>query len=98
MKLWYNDVRMKPKGVILMSEQQKLLLADVEDLSEETIKQIREYIAELKLNSVINNAPEELIPKDEKELEKMLEEADEEIEKGNVVSFDEVKAELDKAL
>ncbi len=98
MKLWYNDVRMKPKGVIIMSEQQKLLLADTEDLSEEMIKQIRNYVAELKLLSAINNVPEELIPKDEEDLEKMLEEADEDIEKGNVVSFEEVKAELNKAL
>jgi hypothetical protein len=89
---------MKPKGVIIMSEQQKLLLADTEDLSEEMIKQIRNYVAELKLLSAINNVPEELIPKDEEDLEKMLEEADEDIEKGNVVSFEEVKAELNKAL
>ena len=98
MKIWYNNVKMEPKGGIIVSEQQKLLLADTENLSEEMIKQIRNYVAELKLNAVINDAPEELKPKDEEDLERMLEEADEDIEKGNVVSIEEVKAELNKAL
>jgi hypothetical protein len=98
MKICYNDTRKGPKGVIFVNEQQKLLMAETNGLSDEMIKKIRAYVAELKHNSAINSAPKELMPKDEKELEKMLEEADEDIKNGNVSSIEEVKAELDQAL
>ena len=42
MKLWYNDVRMKPKGVILMSEEKKQLIATINLSIYKDIKRWRE--------------------------------------------------------
>ena len=98
MKVWYNNLKLNPKGVILVNEQQKLLIAETNGLSEEKIKKIREYVAELKKSSVINSAPKELTPEDEEELERLLEEADDDIENGRIASIEEVKAELSQVL
>jgi hypothetical protein len=46
----------------------------------------------------MNKVPNELIPKNIEDLERMLQEADKDIENGNTVSFDEVKAELDELI
>ncbi len=77
-----------------MSEQQRLLIEDTKNLSDEMIKQIRKYIAELKFNSVINNAPKELIPENEDELMKMIEEGYENME--DAISLDEVVTKIDE--
>ena len=81
-----------------MSEQQKRVYEAIIDLPEDVCNRILEYIDEIKFNMVINNAPEELIPKNEEDLQKMLEEADKDIEAGDVCSFDEVVTEINKML
>ncbi len=81
-----------------MSEQQKRVYEAIIDLPEEACNQILEYIDEIKFNMVINNAPEELIPKSEEDLKKMLEEADKDIEAGEVYSLEEVVTEINKML
>ena len=81
-----------------MSEQQKRVYEAIIDLPEEVCNRILEYIDEIKFNMVINNAPEELIPKNEEDLQRMLEEADNDIEAGDVYSFDEVVTEINKML
>ena len=81
-----------------MSEQQKRVYEAIIDLPEEVCNRILEYIDEIKFNMVINNAPEELIPKNEEDLQRMLEEADKDIEAGDVYSFDEVVTEINKML
>ncbi len=81
-----------------MSEQQKRVYEAIIDLPEEVCNRILEYIDEIKFNMMIHNAPEELIPKNEEDLQKMLEEADKDIEAGEVYSFDEVVTEINKML
>ena len=79
-----------------MSEQQKRVYEAIIDLPEEICNRILEYIDEIKFNMIINNAPEELIPKNEEDLQKMLDEADKDIEAGDVYSFDEVSTEINE--
>lgn len=81
-----------------MSEQQKRVYEAIIDLPEEVCNRILEYIDEIKFNMIINNAPEELIPKNEEDLQRMLDEADKDIEAGDVYSFDEVATEINKML
>lgn len=81
-----------------MSEQQKRVYEAIIDLPEEVCNQILEYIDEIKFNMIINNAPEELTPKNEDELQRMIEEADKNIEAGEIYSFDEVTAEINEML
>lgn len=81
-----------------MSEQQKRVYEAIIDLPEEVCNRILEYIDEIKFNMVINNAPKELIPKGEEDLQRMLEEADKDIETGDVYSFDEVVDAISKML
>ncbi len=81
-----------------MSEQQKRVYEAIIDLPDEVCNRILEYIDEIKFNMIINNAPEELIPKNEEDLQKMLEEADKNIEAGDIYSFDEVVTEINRML
>ncbi len=75
-----------------MSEQQKLLITEINGLPDELIKQIRKYVEELKTNSVINNAPKELIAKNEDELINMLDEGYENME--NAISLNKAVDEI----
>ena len=77
-----------------MSEQQKLLIEDTMNLPDELIKKIREYIAELKFDSAVNGAPSELIPENEEQLMKMIDEGYENME--NAIEFDEVVSRIDQ--
>lgn len=81
-----------------MSEQQKRIYEAIIDLPEEVCNRILEYIDEIKLNMIINDAPKELMPKNEKDLLIMLNEADKDIEAGDVYSFEDVIAEINKML
>lgn len=81
-----------------MSEQQKRVYDAIIDLPEEVCNRILEYIEAIKFNMLINNAPKELIPQNEEELNIMLEEADKDIENGDVYLFDDIIAEIDNML
>ena len=81
-----------------MSEQQRRVYEAIIGLPEDVCNRILEYIDEIRFNMVINNAPEELIPKNEEDLQRMLEEADKDVEAGDVYSLDEVVADINKLL
>ena len=89
MKLWYNDVRMKPKGVILMSEEKKQLIATINEMPEEWTIKILAYIKTLK-DEENKDMPERLVIKDKEDLERKLDDGIKDIESGKVYSFDEV--------
>lgn len=79
-----------------MSVEKQELLKSIETLPEELILQALDYIEYLKFNSVINNAPQDLIIKDKEDLKNKLEEGLKDIENGNVCSLDEVFEEVQK--
>lgn len=89
MKLWYNGVRMKPKGVILMSEEKKQLIATINEMPEEWTIKILAYIKKLK-DEDDKDMPERLVIKDKEDLERKLDDGIKDIESGKVYSFDEV--------
>ena len=81
-----------------MSIEKQELLKSIETLPEELIVQLLDYMEYLKFTSVINNAPKDLIIKDEKDLREKLEEGLQNIESGNVCSLDEAFEEIEKSL
>ena len=81
-----------------MSIERQELLKSIETLPEELIVQLLDYMEYLKFTSVINNAPKDLIIKDEKDLREKLEEGLQDIEDGNVCSLDEAFEEIEKSL
>ncbi len=81
-----------------MSIEKQELLKSIETLPEELIVQLLDYMEYLKFTSVINNAPKDLIIKDEKDLIEKLEEGLQDIEDGNVCSLDEAFEEIEKSL
>ena len=74
-----------------MSIEKQELLKSIETLPEELIVQLLDYMEYLKFTSVINNAPKDLIIKDEKDLR-------EKFEDGNVCTLDEAFEEIEKSL
>lgn len=81
-----------------MSIEKQELLKSIETLPEELIVQLLDYMEYLKFTSVINNAPKDLIIKDEKDLREKLEEGLQDIEDGNVCTLDEAFEEIEKSL
>ena len=81
-----------------MSIEKQELLKSIETLPEELIVQLLDYMEYLKFTSVINNAPKDLIIKDEKDLREKLEEGLQDIEDGNVCSLDDAFEEIEKSL
>ena len=81
-----------------MSIEKQELLKSIETLPEELIGQLLDYMEYLKFNSVMNNAPKDLIIKDEKDLREKLEEGLQDIEDGNVCSLDDAFEEIEKSL
>jgi len=76
-----------------MSNQQKLLITEINGLPDELLKKIRKYVAELKLNSVVNSAPQELIVNSEEDLINMIDEGYENME--NSISLNDAVAEIE---
>ena len=76
-----------------MSEEQKLLVTEINGLPDELLKKIRKYVAELKNNSVINSAPKELIVNNDEELINMINEGYENME--NAISLNDAVAEIE---
>ena len=76
-----------------MSEEQKLLVTEINGLPDELLKKIRKYVAELKNNSVINSAPKELIVNNDEELINMINEGYENIE--DAISLNDAVAEIE---
>ncbi len=79
-----------------MSIEKQELFKSIETLPEELALQVLDYIEYLKFNSIIYNAPKDLIIKDEEDLKKKLEEGIESTEKGEVYSLEEVFEEVQK--
>ena len=79
-----------------MSAEKQELLKSIETLPEELALQVLDYIEYLKFNSVINNAPQDLIIKDKEDLKKKLKAGIESTEKGQVYSLEEVFEEVQK--
>lgn len=79
-----------------MSVEKQELLKSIETLPEELALQVLDYIEYLKFNSVINNAPQDLIIKDKEDLKKKLKDGIESTEKGEVYSLEEVFEEVQK--
>ncbi len=79
-----------------MSVEKQELLKSIETLPEELTLQVLDYIEYLKFNSVINNAPQDLIIKDKEDLKKKLEAGIESTEKGEIYSLEEVFEEVQK--
>ncbi len=79
-----------------MSAEKQELLKSIETLPEELALQVLDYIEYLKFNSVINNAPQDLIIKDKEDLKKKLKAGIESTEKGEVYSLEEVFEEVQK--
>lgn len=79
-----------------MTNQQKLILSDVKDLTEEEIIQVRKYILFLKEDKEILKMLPSLIAVCEEDLERKIAVAEKEIEAGRVYSLEEVMTELEK--
>ena len=79
-----------------MSAEKQELLKSIETLPEELALQVLDYIEYLKFNSVINNAPQDLIIKDKEDLKKKLKAGIESTDKGEVYSLEEVFEEVQK--
>lgn len=79
-----------------MSAEKQELLKSIETLPEELALQVLDYIEYLKFNSVINNAPQDLIIKDKEDLKKKLKAGIESTEKGEVYSLEEVFEQVQK--
>ena len=79
-----------------MSIEKQELLKSIEDLPEEIVLQLLDYMEYLKFNYIVNQAPKELIIKDKEDLKKKLEVGIESTEKGEVFSLEEVLEEVKK--
>ena len=79
-----------------MSIEKQELLKTIEDLPEEIVLQLLDYMEYLKFNYIVNQAPKELIIKDKEDLKKKLEVGIESTEKGEVFSLEEVLEEVKK--
>ena len=79
-----------------MSIEKQELLKTIEDLPEEIVLQLLDYMEYLKFNYIVNQAPKELIIKDKEDLKKKLEAGIESTEKGEVFSLEEVYEEVKK--
>ena len=79
-----------------MSIEKQELLKSIEDLPEEIVLQLLDYMEYLKFNYIVNQAPKELIIKDKEDLKKKLEAGIESTEKGEVFSLEEVLEEVKK--
>ena len=73
-----------------MSAEKQELIKSIENLPEELALQALDYIEYLKFNSVINNAPQNLIIRNKEDLKNKLELGIESTEKGEVFSIEEV--------
>ena len=76
-----------------MSEEQKLLVTEINGLPDELLKKIRKYVVELKVNSVVNSAPKELVVNNDEELIDMINEGYENME--NAISLNDAVAEIE---
>ena len=72
-----------------MSIQKQKIIETLEDLPEELTSQVIDYIEYVKFIYISSKAPEDIVIKDEKDLNKKLKEGIKDIENGNVCSLDE---------
>ena len=70
----------------------------IETLPDELSSKVIDYIEYLKFTSVINQAPESVIVKDEEDLREKLQKGIEESENGNMCSVEEVFDKIEKIL
>lgn len=96
MKLWYNDVRMKPKGVILMSEQLKMLINTAEGMTDKQIKEVVSFAKYIKYKAEdIEDGPEELIVKDDEDFIQKIKDGMEDSEE---MTFEEAAKRMDEKI
>lgn len=81
-----------------MTMKQKELYNIIETLPEEFSNKVIEFIEYLKYSEVVNNAPQDLVIKDKKDLRKKLEEGIRDTESGKVCSLDETFSEIETIL
>ncbi len=81
-----------------MEAKKKELYDIIETLPEELSNKVIDYIEYLKFASIINNAPSELVIKDEKDLREKLKEGIEDSKNGNVSSVEETFFEIETVL
>lgn len=79
-----------------MSIEKQEILNTLENLPEELVLQVLDYIEYLKFNSILNNAPKDVIIKDKEDLKKKLKKGIESTEKGEVYSLEEVFEDVKK--
>ena len=89
-----NYIEFERRQKMLIEKQE--LLKSIEDLPEEIVLQLLDYMEYLKFNYIVNQAPKELIIKDKEDLKKKLEAGIESTEKGEVFSLEEVLEEVKK--
>lgn len=70
----------------------------IEGLPEEFLNKVLDYIEYLKYSTIINNAPQNVIIKDKKDLRKKLLEGIKDSDSGNVCTIDEVFGEVEAIL
>ncbi len=81
-----------------MTARKQELYNVIENLPEDLLNKVMEYIEYLKYSAIINKAPKNLIVKDKKDLREKLEEGIKDTERGRVCSLDEVFLEIDSML
>ena len=81
-----------------MEAKKKELYDIIETLPEELSNKVIDDIEYLKFASIINNAPSELVIKDEKDLREKLKEGIEDSKNGNVSSVEETFFEIETVL
>ena len=70
----------------------------IEGLPEEFLNKVLDYIEYLKYSTIINNAPQNVIIKDKKDLRKKLLEGIKDSDSGHVCTIDEVFGEVEAIL
>ena len=81
-----------------MTARKQELYNVIENLPEDLLNKVMEYIEYLKYSAIINKAPKNLIVKDKKDLREKLEEGIKDTESGIVCSLDEAFLEIDSML
>lgn len=70
----------------------------IETLPEELSNKVMEYIKYLKYQEVVNKVPEDVIIKSKEDLRKKLEEGEDDIKNGKVISLDEAFDKIEEML
>ena len=81
-----------------MTVKKQELCNIIEELPEELSMKVLDYIEYLKYTTIINNAPQNVIIKDKKDLRKKILEGINDTDNGNLCTIDEAFKEVEKIL